>query len=88
MTNRSILIGAVLHSIYKTSPAPTDKLLCSAFCWMAKLTGEDFGPRDIPVYETIRSILRDYPDGQIFKVLNSICHLTLILKKKLLAKLI
>ena len=55
---------------------------------MAKLTGEDFGPRDIPVYETIRSILRDYPDGQIFKVLNSICHLTLILKKKLLAKLI
>ena len=41
---------------------------------MAKLTGEDFGPRDIPVYETIRGILRDYPDGQIFKVLNNICH--------------
>ena len=42
--------------------------------YMAKLTGEDFGPRDIPVYETIRGILRDYPDGQIFKVLNNICH--------------
>ena len=40
-----------------------------------EITGHDFGQRRPPLSVTIKSILSRYPDGQIFKVRESLCNM-------------